>query len=110
VRELYPEIIAARTDKHYTDSELVTMLSANGIEITLGTFRQYMQRIAREQSGTPAKPRVKTAERQANTNANKGANVKSNATPKPSEVAAKPAASGSTNGSKLGHKLGDDDV
>lgn len=110
VEALYGELIAARRDKHYTDAELVDMLAANGISITLGTFQQYMRRIAKSQGERPAKAPVKAAERKVNANANAHANPSVAPSPKPSEVAAKGKANGGERKPQLGHKLGDEDV
>lgn len=73
VEALYPELVAARRDKHYTEAELVSMLETNGIKITLGTFQQYMRKIAKSSGEPKPKASVKPTERKANTNANASA-------------------------------------
>lgn len=54
IKEILPEIRDLK-NKRFTDVEILQRLSANGIGMSLGTFRQYVNRAMREQSGTPTK-------------------------------------------------------
>lgn len=99
---LLPRIQALKS-KRYTDAEILDLLKENGVEMSLGTFRQYYQRATRDTGATPTRTRKQPAgERKAKENAN--------ATPKPSELASAPRATTGEGKKNLGHKLGDDDV
>jgi hypothetical protein len=68
VVELLPEILALRR-RRYTDLEIRDLLKAKGVEMSLGTFRQYVQRAIRQsetgdgQKGSQAEPQTRISDR-----------------------------------------------
>lgn len=54
IKEILPEIRDLK-NKRFTDIEILQRLSANGIDMSLGTFRQYVNRAMREQWGAPTR-------------------------------------------------------
>lgn len=58
IKEILPEIRDLKS-KRFTDSEILQRLRMNGIEMSLGTFRQYINRAIREHSGIPKKVKPK---------------------------------------------------
>ena len=108
VRSLYPEILRLKKND-YTDSEIHEMFLSKGENISLGTFRQYIQRAAKEAangSGTEGKPAATPASPSSDINLK----VNDKVVPKPSEAVGQSSIK-STEGRKvLSHKLGDDDA
>jgi hypothetical protein len=100
VKEVLPEIRDLKS-KRFTDNEILTRLGANGIEMSLGTFRQYVNRAAREATGSSTQTRQK---RKVEPKASADLTEK----PKPSEIAKKPALTATESKAAFGHKLDDD--
>jgi hypothetical protein len=113
VRGLYPDIQELKA-KRFTDKEIVDMLATKGFEISLGTFRQYLQRLAREpRAETPRTPRKHTRTikpRTEKSRSNQDANVDTTSHPKPSDLAISSGAKAGTGAKATGHRLSDNDL
>lgn len=124
VKGLLPDIRELKA-KRFTDAEIRDMFAEKGFEISLGTFRQYLQRANREEGVAPTrttpKPRarIKQASEVTETkpDANAGAKANdtkaapdANATPKPSELAVAPRAKTGAGAKATGHRLNDADL
>lgn len=113
VRGLYPDIQELKA-KRFTDKEIVEMLATKGFEISLGTFRQYLQRLAREpRTETPNTPgkRSRTAKPKLEHHAsNPSAKDDANAQAKPSDLAISSGAKAGTGAKATGHRLSDNDL
>lgn len=92
IKEILPEIRNLK-NKRFTDVEILQRLSANGIEMSLGTFRQYVNRATREESGTPTRTKRQR-------NVKPVAKVESSVTP-PRPVEASPAPDNASKESKV---------
>lgn len=100
IKDLLPEIRELKS-KRFTDAEILERLNANGIRMSLGTFRQYLNRASRADQEIPL--RMKD-ERKSES----GLKRKVTRKPKPSETATKPSGTLSESKMALGHKLNDD--
>lgn len=79
IKEILPEIRDLKS-KRFTDSEILQRLRTNGIEMSLGTFRQYVNRAIREHSGIPTNmKRKRTVEPMAKSGLNVVSAVSNNA-------------------------------
>lgn len=100
IKDLLPEIRELKS-RRFTDAEILERLNANGARMSLGTFRQYLNRANRADGGTSL--RMKRDKKSV-------PELKRDVARKlkPSETVMKP--SGALPGSKvsLGHKLDDD--
>lgn len=113
VKSLMPDIQELKA-KRFTDSEIRDMFAAKGFEISLGTFRQYLQRANREAGLNPvrtsSKPHARSKKTSGGENARTEANADANAKPKPSEMAVAPRAKAGTGAKATGHRLNDTEL
>lgn len=124
VKGLLPDIRELKA-KRFTDAEIRDMFAAKGFEISLGTFRQYLQRANREAGVTSlrATPKPRAKGKQADDAT--GANVESNAgakaneakakpdaneKPKPSDMAVSPRPKTGAGAKATGHRLNDSEL
>lgn len=113
VKGLYPDIRELKA-KRFTDQEIVDMLASKGFDISLGTFRQYIQRATRE-LGEPVtrtrrkQDRIKKPDTESGST-KREANADANAEPKPSELAVSPRAKTGAGAKATGHRLNDEDL
>jgi hypothetical protein len=113
VKGLYPDIRELKA-KRFTDREIVDMLASKGFDISLGTFRQYVQRATRELGDEPQRTkrkqtRIKKAETES-TKLTTEADGDANAKPKPSELAISSRPKAGAGAKATGHRLSDDDL
>lgn len=124
VKGLLPDIRELKA-KRFTDAEIRDMFAAKGFEISLGTFRQYLQRANREAGVTSMraapKQRAKgkqtqdTAEAKRESSAGAKANETTakpdaNEKPKPSEMAVAPRPKTGAGAKATGHRLNDSEL
>lgn len=113
VKGLYPDIQELKA-KRFTDKEIVELMATKGFVISLGTFRQYLQRLARElRTETPKAQRKqsRTIKPQSEHNCSEQhASVDANAQPKPSDIAISSGAKAGMGAKATGHRLSDNDL
>lgn len=113
VKSLLPDIKELKA-KRFTDQQIRDLFVGKGLDISLGTFRQYLQRANREAGVVPTrKPPTKRAKRETTSETaqpEKDANADANAKPKPSEMAHAPRAKTGTGAKATGHRLNDADL
>lgn len=113
VKGLYLDIQELKA-KRYTDKEIIEMLASKGFEISLGTFRQYLQRIAREgpaETPSPRKKRGRTVKPEAeHRQSSQPTSGEANAGLKPSDLAISSGAKTGSGAKATGHRLSDNDL
>jgi hypothetical protein len=100
IKDLLPEIRELKS-RRFTDAEILERLNANGIRMSLGTFRQYLNRANRADDKNPLRTK---SERKSESGLKRDVTRR----PNPSETAAKPSGTQTETKMALGHKLNDD--
>lgn len=113
VKGLFPDIQELKA-KRFTDKEIVEMLASKGFEISLGTFRQYLQRVTRElrtEIPSPQKKRGRATKAEGeHSGSERDVGAQANAQPKPSELAISSGAKAGLGAKATGHRLSDNDL